>query len=161
MAENWNQCCFNSWHRQENYFFSTTSRPASGPTQSPVLWVPGALSQGVKLNMTTFLHLVSRLRMHGAVPPAPHVFMLCTGTSLSLYIGACFWNGNLYKLPYVLWYQMFICNFSNDGIFSLQATAIWLLALLKHCPNREPIKQRLDALQKTFMDLLSENSGNS
>jgi hypothetical protein len=42
----------------------------------------------------------------------------------------------------------------------LQATAIWLLALLKHCPNREPVKQRLDAMQKTFMDLLSENSGN-
>jgi len=45
--------------------------------------------------------------------------------------------------------------------FFLQATGIWLLALLKHCPNREPIKQRLDALQKTFMDLLSENNGNS
>jgi hypothetical protein len=57
---------------------------------------------------------------------------------------------------------MFIYNVSNNsGIFSSQATGIWLLALLKHCPNREPIKQRLDALQKTFMDLLSENSGNS
>lgn len=41
---------------------------------------------------------------------------------------------------------------------SKQATGIWLLALLKHCPNREPMKQRLDALQKTFMDLLSDNS---
>ncbi|XP_069674508.1 proteasome adapter and scaffold protein ECM29 isoform X2 [Periplaneta americana] len=41
---------------------------------------------------------------------------------------------------------------------SRQATGIWLLALLKHCPNREPIKQNLDAMQKTFMELLSENN---
>ncbi|KDR13581.1 proteasome-associated protein ECM29 homolog isoform X2 [Zootermopsis nevadensis] len=41
---------------------------------------------------------------------------------------------------------------------SKQATGIWLLALLKHCPKREPVKQRLDAMQTTFMDLLSENS---
>ena len=162
MAEFWNQCCFNFWHRQENIFFSTTSRPAPRPTQSPVPWLPGALSQGVKLNVTACLHLVSVSRMHGAVPPAPHVCMLCRGTVLPLYNGACFWNWNFYKLPYVLWYEMLIWNFGNkSGIFSLQATGIWLLTLLKHCPNREPIKQRLDALQKTFMDLLSENSGNS
>jgi len=100
--------------------------------------------------------------MHGGIPLVPHIFMLCTGTSLSWYIGARFWNESLYKLRYLLWYQIFICSFSNDsGIFSLQATGIWLVALLKHCPNCEPIKQRLDALQKTFMDLLSENSGNS
>jgi proteasome component ECM29 len=48
----------------------------------------------------------------------------------------------------------------NVQIFSSQATSIWLLALLKHCPNREPVKQRLDAMQNAFMDLLSENSGN-
>ncbi|PNF26280.1 hypothetical protein B7P43_G02686 [Cryptotermes secundus] len=41
---------------------------------------------------------------------------------------------------------------------SRQATSIWLLALLKHCANREPVKQRLDVMQNTFMDLLSENS---
>jgi hypothetical protein len=28
--------------------FSTASRPSLGPTQPPLEWVPGALSQGVK-----------------------------------------------------------------------------------------------------------------
>jgi hypothetical protein len=28
--------------------FNTTSRPALGPTQSPIQWVPGAVSVGVK-----------------------------------------------------------------------------------------------------------------
>ncbi|XP_041976007.1 proteasome-associated protein ECM29 homolog [Aricia agestis] len=41
---------------------------------------------------------------------------------------------------------------------SRQATSIWLLALLKNCPEREPIKKSLQLLQDTFMDYLSENS---
>ncbi|XP_039748644.1 proteasome-associated protein ECM29 homolog [Pararge aegeria] len=41
---------------------------------------------------------------------------------------------------------------------SRQATSIWLLALLKNCPDREPIKSSLQQLQDTFMDYLSENS---
>jgi hypothetical protein len=48
------------------------SNQALGPIQPPIKWVPGALSprvsgRGVKL--TTRLHLVPRLRMHGVVPP--------------------------------------------------------------------------------------------
>jgi hypothetical protein len=34
--------------RVKNFVFSTSSRPALGPTQSPIQWVPGALSPGVK-----------------------------------------------------------------------------------------------------------------
>ncbi|CAH2107601.1 unnamed protein product [Euphydryas editha] len=41
---------------------------------------------------------------------------------------------------------------------SRQATSIWLLALLKNCPEREPIKSSLQQLQDMFMDFLSENS---
>ncbi|XP_026485739.2 proteasome-associated protein ECM29 homolog [Vanessa tameamea] len=41
---------------------------------------------------------------------------------------------------------------------SRQATSIWLLALLKSCPEREPIKNSLQQMQEMFMDFLSENS---
>jgi hypothetical protein len=34
--------------RLKNFLFSTWSRPALGPTQSPIQWVPGAHFPGVK-----------------------------------------------------------------------------------------------------------------
>jgi hypothetical protein len=34
--------------RARNFFFTTASRLTLGPTQSPIQWVPGALSLGVK-----------------------------------------------------------------------------------------------------------------
>jgi hypothetical protein len=34
--------------RAKNFLFSMSSRPALGPTQSPIQWLPGALSPGVK-----------------------------------------------------------------------------------------------------------------
>ncbi|KAI5643789.1 hypothetical protein NE865_04185 [Phthorimaea operculella] len=46
----------------------------------------------------------------------------------------------------------------NPHPHSRQATSIWLLALLKSCPERGPIKNKLQPLQDCFMDLLSENS---
>ncbi|XP_049865676.1 proteasome adapter and scaffold protein ECM29 [Pectinophora gossypiella] len=46
----------------------------------------------------------------------------------------------------------------NPHPHSRQATSIWLLALLKNCPDREPIKNKLQELQDIFMDYLSENS---
>lgn len=42
---------------------------------------------------------------------------------------------------------------------SRQASCIWLLALLKNCGDRQPIKSRLKTLQDAFMDLLGENNG--
>lgn len=40
-----------------------------------------------------------------------------------------------------------------------QATCIWLLALLKSCPDKEPVKKYLPHIQKAFMDFLGENNG--
>ena len=35
------------------------------------------------MKLTTYIHLVFRLRMNGAIPPLPlHKFMACTGTTL-------------------------------------------------------------------------------
>jgi hypothetical protein len=63
---------FESRQRVGIYLFTTASRPALRPTQPPIQWVSGTLSLGVKrprCEGTTHLHLVPRLRMHGAIPP--------------------------------------------------------------------------------------------
>jgi hypothetical protein len=52
---------FDSRQGQEIFLYSTMFRPALGPTQPPIQWLPGFLSPGVKL--TTNLHLVLRSRM--------------------------------------------------------------------------------------------------
>ncbi|KAK7866865.1 hypothetical protein R5R35_006031 [Gryllus longicercus] len=39
-----------------------------------------------------------------------------------------------------------------------QASCIWLLAVLKHCPNQQPVIDRLEAMQRVFLDYLSENN---
>jgi hypothetical protein len=48
----------------EDFPLASVSRPALGPTQPPVQWVPGVLSPGVKrgrgVTLTTHLHLVPR-----------------------------------------------------------------------------------------------------
>jgi hypothetical protein len=75
--------------RQEQRIFplSSISRPALGPTQPPVQWVPGVLSPGVKrgrgVMLTTHPHLVPRSRMsrsYNSSPPS--ACMACRGTAL-------------------------------------------------------------------------------
>jgi hypothetical protein len=82
---------FESWQGLGIFLFTTTSRPALGPTQPPIQWALSALSPGVKLlscrcmKLTTHLHhLALRSIMCGAIPPLPihlHgvVFKLSTG----------------------------------------------------------------------------------
>jgi hypothetical protein len=49
------------------FLLAPASRPALGPTQPPIQWVPGVLAPGVKqgrrVTLTTHPHLVPRLRM--------------------------------------------------------------------------------------------------
>jgi len=80
-------------------FFSTASRPALGPTQLPIQWVPGPLPPGSKATgawswpLTSFYCRSQRIR--GAIPPLPHYeFMACClvkhGTILSLSLSSVF-----------------------------------------------------------------------
>jgi len=67
------------------------SRPAMGPTQPPVQWVPGVLSPGVKrgrrVTLTTHPHLVPRSRISRSYTPLPpSTSMACSGTALLYFL---------------------------------------------------------------------------
>jgi hypothetical protein len=58
----------------ENFSLYHRVQTSSGPTQSPIQWVPGALSLRIKrpgIKLTTHLHLVLRSRIRGTIPPFP------------------------------------------------------------------------------------------
>jgi hypothetical protein len=65
--------------RARDFFFFTASRLALGPTQAPIQWVQRVSSteeKHLELQADCSCHLMLNLRMRGAVPPLPHVFML-------------------------------------------------------------------------------------
>jgi hypothetical protein len=59
----------------KTFLFSTASRPALGPTQPPIQWVPGVLSPGVKRQGREADHspqTSAEVKNGEAIPPLPH-----------------------------------------------------------------------------------------
>jgi hypothetical protein len=72
---------------ERTFPLASVSRPALGPTQPPVRWVPGVLSLGVKrgrgVTLTTHTHLVPRWRMsRSCTSSPPNASVACSGTAL-------------------------------------------------------------------------------
>jgi hypothetical protein len=66
---------FDSWQENEIFLFSTASKPTLGPTQSPIQWVSGALSQGLKGHGGE-AQSIAEVWIGGSIPTLPHTCML-------------------------------------------------------------------------------------
>jgi hypothetical protein len=67
---------FDSRQGKEIFLHSAASRPALGPAQSPIRWVPGALSPGVRGPGGEADHSSlssAQVNNGGAVPLLPHM----------------------------------------------------------------------------------------
>jgi hypothetical protein len=95
---------FDPWQRRRIFLLASVSRPALGPTQPPVQWVPRVLSPGLKcgrdVTLTTHPHLVQRSRMcrnYTFFPPK--LLVACSGTVLAVsHTLLCFISVALYRL---------------------------------------------------------------
>ena len=77
---------FKSWHKQQNYLFSKTSRPAPAPTQPPILAFSGSKVASAD-SLTTHICLEPSLKISGAIPPLNlSATMAHNGTLFYLYL---------------------------------------------------------------------------
>jgi hypothetical protein len=83
---------FDSQQGQRIFLLAPASRPALGPTQPSIQWVPGVLSPGVKrgrgVTLTIHPHLVPRYcmsRSYSSSSP-PCASMACSGTALLFFL---------------------------------------------------------------------------
>jgi hypothetical protein len=63
-------------YRGKSFLFPTRSRPALGPAQPPIQWVPEAISLGVKRPGREPDHSPpssAEVKNGGAIPPFPHM----------------------------------------------------------------------------------------
>jgi hypothetical protein len=70
---------FDSWRGLGNFLFATASRPALGPTQPPIQWVPGILSLRVKRpgREAHYSHLVPKSKNEWSYTSTPqYAFMV-------------------------------------------------------------------------------------
>jgi hypothetical protein len=82
------QSGFDPRRGQRIFHLTSVSRPALGPTQPPVQWVPGVLSPGGKSRLGRDAdhspHLVPRSRMSRSYTSSPpSAFVACSGTDLA------------------------------------------------------------------------------
>jgi hypothetical protein len=60
--------------RVKNFLYSTASRPALGPTKTPIQWVSGVLSPGIKRQGSEAGHSPFIVPMLSDIHPAPICF---------------------------------------------------------------------------------------
>jgi hypothetical protein len=91
---------FESWLRLGIFLFTTASRTALGLTQSPIQWLPGFLSLGVKrpkreADLSPFSVGVKecvKIYLHSTNTPSRHGAQLnSTGTTLTLPLSFSIW----------------------------------------------------------------------
>jgi hypothetical protein len=111
-------------------------RPALGPTQSPVQWVPGVLSQGVKrgrgVTLTTHPIYCRGREWVGAILPLPaSAAMVCSGTAL-LYFCAVYPVHRVFLeltiLKFKRWNSL-LYNILNIHVSSILGANIFIFSL--------------------------------
>ena len=129
--------------RSKRFFlFSKTSRPALGPTQPSIHWVPSSLP-GRSVTLTTHLHLVPRLRMNGVIPLRRlYAFMV--------------WRGK--TVPFILCYIILECRISiwSRAQHFLQPFIWWL-----QYDDRAYTRAQMSRVYAISMSVTTDPSGRS